>query len=89
MLEGAFDADTMAAVMAEIDPWEEKVETFLRSQPDGKLFIARADEITFTTHLVAHSETLRTFCSGPLFQDLAFDLLGDDVRLYWDQAGYK
>ena len=89
LLGGAFDSETLAEVIAEIEPHEEKVEAFLRTQKDGKLFIARADEITFTTHLVAHSERLRAFCSGPLFQDLAFDLLGDDVRLYWDQAVYK
>ncbi|MBW2416256.1 MAG: phytanoyl-CoA dioxygenase family protein [Deltaproteobacteria bacterium] len=27
--------------------------------------------------------------SGPVFQDLAHDLIGPDVRLYWDQAVYK
>jgi phytanoyl-CoA hydroxylase len=89
VLRNAFDPDTLAAVIAEIDPQEAKVEAFLRTREDGKLFIARADEITFTTHLVARSERLRAFCSGPVFRDLAYDLLGDDVRLYWDQAVYK
>jgi phytanoyl-CoA hydroxylase len=89
VLEDAFDPDTVEAVIAEIDPWEAKVEAFLRTQQDGKLFIARANEITFTTHLVARSQRLRAFCSGQPFQDLAFDLLGDDVRLYWDQGVYK
>jgi ectoine hydroxylase-related dioxygenase (phytanoyl-CoA dioxygenase family) len=56
---------------------------------DGKLFIARAGEITFTAHLVARSAYLRDFAAGPVFQDLCHDLVGDDVRLYWDQAVYK
>ena len=89
VLEDAFDAATVARLVAEIDPFEAKVEAFLRTRPDGKLSIARADEITFTTHLVARSEVLRAFARDPVFSDLAHDLIGPDVRLYWDQAVYK
>jgi len=89
LLEDAFDAATVRRVMTEIDPVEARVETLLRTQPDGRFFIAQADAITFTTHLVAHSEWLRAFCAGPVFQDLMHDLIGPDVRLYWDQAVYK
>jgi len=89
VLEDVFDAQTIARVEAEIDPKEAQVEDYLRARPDGRLFIARAGEITFTTHLVARSPVLRAFVSGPVFQDLAHDLIGDDVRLYWDQAVYK
>ena len=53
------------------------------------MFIARAGEITFTTHLVTRSSALRAFCASRLFQNLAHDLIGPDVRLYWDQAVYK
>jgi ectoine hydroxylase-related dioxygenase (phytanoyl-CoA dioxygenase family) len=88
VLEDAFDADTMARAVAEIDPWEARVEAALRAQ-GGRRFIARADEITFTVHLVTRSPFLRAFCGGSLFQDLGRDLLGPDVRLYWDQAVYK
>jgi ectoine hydroxylase-related dioxygenase (phytanoyl-CoA dioxygenase family) len=38
---------------------------------------------------VKSSPVLRAFCAGPVFQDLARDLIGPDVRLYWDQAVYK
>lgn len=89
LLESAFDAETLRRVVAEIDPWEARVEAALRQQEGGRIFIARAGEITFTTHLVARSETLRRFCAGPAFRDLAHDLVGPDVRLYWDQAVYK
>jgi ectoine hydroxylase-related dioxygenase (phytanoyl-CoA dioxygenase family) len=89
ILEDVFDCDTVRELVAEIDPWEEKVEAFLRTRPDGRLFIARADEITFSTHLVTKSEKLREFCSGAVFQDITHDLIGPDVRLYWDQAVYK
>jgi len=89
VLEDAFDAATLARVVAEIDPFEAKVEAFLRGLPDRRAFIARADEITFTTHLVQRSPVLRAFVAGPPFTDLVHDLVGLDVRLYWDQAVYK
>jgi ectoine hydroxylase-related dioxygenase (phytanoyl-CoA dioxygenase family) len=79
----------MARVIAEIDPFEQKSEAFLRKQPGGRLHIARADEITFTTHLVARSPFLREFARHAVFCDLVHDLIGPDVRLYWDQAVYK
>ncbi len=89
VLEDAFSEDEVDAVTAEIDPWEAKVEAFLQTQKDGRLFIARAGEITFSTHLVVKSKPLREFVSGPVFRDLGHDLIGPDVRLYWDQAVYK
>jgi len=89
LFEDAFDAATVRRVIEAIDPVEQRVETFLRAQPDGRFFIAQADAITFTTHLVAHSAWLREFCTAPVFQDLVYDLIGSDVRLYWDQAVYK
>lgn len=89
VLEDVFDAATIDQVTAEIDPWEARTSDFLRTQKDGRLFIARAEEITFTAHLVTRSERLRAFCSGQAFQDITYDLIGPDVRLYWDQAVYK
>jgi phytanoyl-CoA hydroxylase len=89
VLEDAFDPAEVAAVTAEIDPWEEKVSAFLRTRDDGRLFIADVQAITFTTHLVLRSERIRDFCRGPVFRDLGADLIGPDVRLYWDQAVYK
>ena len=69
VLEDAFDPDTIAAAIREIDPLEAKAEAFLRTQPGGKLFIARAGEITFTTHMVTRSEYgCASFCAGVLFQ---------------------
>ena len=56
VLEDVFPHDLIDAVTAEIDPIEARVEQFLRTQPDGRLFIARAGEITFSTHLVLQSQ---------------------------------
>lgn len=88
LLEGAFSKDVCAEVIAAIDPLEAAGEELLR-QHGGTIFIARAGEITFTVHLVKQSPVLRDFCAGPVFADLGHDLIGPDVRLYWDQAVYK
>lgn len=89
VLENAFDPETVREVISELDPLEEQTEAFLRTQKDGKLFIARAGAITFTPQAVARSARLREFCSGEVFRDLVHDLVGPDVRLYWDQSVYK
>jgi ectoine hydroxylase-related dioxygenase (phytanoyl-CoA dioxygenase family) len=89
VLEGVFDAATLHRVTEAIDPLEARTEGFLRTRERGRLFIARAGELTFTPHLVLRSETLRAFCAGPFFQDVCHDLVGPDARLYWEQAVYK
>jgi ectoine hydroxylase-related dioxygenase (phytanoyl-CoA dioxygenase family) len=89
VMEDVFDPSSMAEVLAEIDPIEREFEDLLRLADGGRAFIARADEITFTTHLVARSERLRQFVSSPPLTDVCADLIGPDVRLYWDQAVYK
>jgi ectoine hydroxylase-related dioxygenase (phytanoyl-CoA dioxygenase family) len=89
LLEGAFDAAVLAPLLEDLDRAEAAVEAFLRTRPDGRLFIARADEITFSAHLVTRSARARAFTRHPLLCDLVHDLVGPDVRLYWDQAVYK
>ena len=89
VVEDAVDAQTLAAVTAAIDPFEADQEAALRTMEGGRFFIARADEITFTTHLVVRSPLLREFTASGVFADLSADLIGPDVRLYWDQAVYK
>jgi phytanoyl-CoA hydroxylase len=89
VLEDAFDPGQLRSIIDAIDPLEAQMEETLRQQEGGKLFIARANEITFTTHLVTQSEVLRRVASVSPLRDLAGDLIGPDVRLYWDQAVYK
>jgi ectoine hydroxylase-related dioxygenase (phytanoyl-CoA dioxygenase family) len=88
VLEDAVDEAARNRLIAAIDPFERAGEEFLRSR-GGRIFIARADEITFTTNLALNSPVVREFVSGPLFQDLCLDLVGPDARLYWDMAVYK
>ena len=89
LVRAAFDPDEVEAAVAAIDPFERQREEFLRQQADGKFFISRADEITFTAHLAAQSEVLATMSRAEVIRDLCLDLIGPDVRLYWDQAVFK
>jgi phytanoyl-CoA hydroxylase len=89
VMEDALSVAEVEALTAAIDPFEHEAEEALRGLEGGRFFIARADEITFTTHLVLRSDVLRRFNAGALFAELCADLIGPDVRLYWDQAVYK
>ncbi|NJN50463.1 MAG: phytanoyl-CoA dioxygenase family protein [Gammaproteobacteria bacterium] len=89
VLEDAFTAQEIAAVTAAIDPLEAQTEAFLATRPGGRYGIARANEITFRPHVVTQSAVLQQFARHPVFCDLVHDLIGPDVRLYWDQSVYK
>ena len=89
LLREAFTPAEVSAVLADIDPIEARVAEFLHTHPDRKVFIAEDGNITFTVHPVTMSPRLREFCRHRVFCDLAHDLVGADVRLYWDQAVYK
>jgi ectoine hydroxylase-related dioxygenase (phytanoyl-CoA dioxygenase family) len=89
VLEDALWPAEVDALIGAIDPFEERQADALRELEGGRFFIARADEITFTTHLVAQSPLLREFTRAALLADVCADLIGPDVRLYWDQAVYK
>jgi ectoine hydroxylase-related dioxygenase (phytanoyl-CoA dioxygenase family) len=88
VFESAFDAATVEKILGEIDPFEEKSTEWLRSK-GGSVLISDADAITFTTHLVKTSPFLKDLVSGGVLGDIAHDLIGPAVRLYWDQAVYK
>ncbi len=88
LFEEAFDVGQVDRLVATIDPMESRGEQWLRDQGGGFL-IARADEITFSTHLVVESDLLRRLVTSSPLTDLCSDLVGPDVRLYWDQAVYK
>jgi Phytanoyl-CoA dioxygenase (PhyH) len=89
VLEDALDTETVSKLDAEIAPFDEQALEFLRGQPEGRLSLAGVDTVSIALHLVLHSPALRAFCASPLFADLCHDLVGPDIRLYWDQAVYK
>jgi len=85
----AFDAQELGALTGAIDPLEAEAEAYLRGREQRTMGIARAGEITFCPHLVVQSTLLRQLAKHPLLVDLCHDLIGPDVRLYWDQSVYK
>lgn len=89
LVEGALDAGTLAEVTAVLDERAEATEAFLRQFPDDRLSIAEAGAILFSPHPVLASEVARRFAGHQVFAELCHDLVGDDVRLYWDQLVYK
>jgi ectoine hydroxylase-related dioxygenase (phytanoyl-CoA dioxygenase family) len=89
VVEDILDAETLAEVTAALDERAEATEAFLRQLPDERLSIAEAGAILFSPHAVLASEAARRFAAHPVFAGLCHDLVGDDVRLYWDQLVYK
>ena len=88
IFENVFDDPTIDSLIAELDPIEEMATEYLRKQ-GGRVSISRADQITFATHLVTRSGVANKFTRSQFYMDLNHDLLGPDVRLYWDQLVYK
>jgi len=89
VIDDAVDPTTLARITTEIDAFEAELEKLLRAAHDERAFIAEADAITFTTHLVARSPAIRALATNDVFVDLGTDLIGPDVNMYWDQAVYK
>jgi phytanoyl-CoA hydroxylase len=81
--------DVLAEVTAAVDPFDAKAEAFLRSVEGERVSIAEAGAITFSVHLAARSPVLRRLVTDAALTGIAADLVGPDVRLYWDQAVYK
>jgi ectoine hydroxylase-related dioxygenase (phytanoyl-CoA dioxygenase family) len=81
VLSNAIDPPTLARITEEVDT--------LDRMPAQRHFISRPDEINITANLVKSSMYLRQFVRSDLFAELLHDLIGPDVRLYWDQSVYK
>jgi ectoine hydroxylase-related dioxygenase (phytanoyl-CoA dioxygenase family) len=83
------DDETLAALTSELDAIEAEVDAALKTMPDERIFIAEAGAITFSPHAVTRSPAARAVSTHPAIADLCHDLVGPDVRLYWDQIVYK
>ena len=60
ILHKIFDADFMKKIISIIDPFEAQITENLKEFNEGKFFISRSEEITFTTHLVTQSKELKS-----------------------------
>jgi phytanoyl-CoA hydroxylase len=89
VVDNLVPSDRLAALVADIDAVETETDALLRTRPDERLMIAEADAITFSIHLVSRLPSARALAQDPTLVGIAGDLLGPDVRFYWDQAVYK
>jgi phytanoyl-CoA hydroxylase len=89
VVEDAFDASILAHLDAELSPGDEKAKQFLAGVPEGRFGVTGLDSQTVAPHAVTRSEFTRRFVAADLFVGLARDLIGPDVRLYWDQSVFK
>ena len=70
VVEDAFSPSEVTEVIEQIDPYEFNVTEALKGLDGGKFFISRAEEITFTTHLVTQSEQLKDFSRHKVFSNI-------------------
>jgi ectoine hydroxylase-related dioxygenase (phytanoyl-CoA dioxygenase family) len=88
-VERVFSPAEIEAVTGAIDPIEQRREQYVKEHEGGRLRLSEVDIITFTVHIVRESAVLRAFAAHPAIKDICHDLIGGDVRLYWDQSVYK
>jgi ectoine hydroxylase-related dioxygenase (phytanoyl-CoA dioxygenase family) len=82
-------SDEVATTIAETDRFEAEADAFLAAIDGERMAIAERGAITFSVHVAAKSAVLAELSRHPRIVDLCADLIGPDVRLYWDQAVYK
>ena len=89
VLPQVFDSDEVAAIRAAIEPGVATVRELLEHLPGGRFSVAGLDTQIVAPHLVCRSNLLRRTCADPTLVGVCADLMGPDVRLYWEQAVYK
>jgi ectoine hydroxylase-related dioxygenase (phytanoyl-CoA dioxygenase family) len=89
VFEDAFDASELEEIDRAIAPGESRVREFLAAQPEGRFGVAGTDTQTVAPHLVVRSPLLHDLCCREPLAGIARDLLGANVRVYWEQAVYK
>ena len=86
---GAFTPAEIGSVTAAIDPLEQATVAFANSKPGGRFRLTVTESISFTIHIAGQSPVLAAFAQHPVVRGICHDLIGEGVRLYWDQSVYK
>ncbi len=89
LLEEALDMKQLRVVIESLDQLAQETDTFLQTLEDERLSIAESGAILFGIHPCLRSESVKEFISHQPFVDICYDLIGPNVRLYWDQLVYK
>ncbi|MFL6204277.1 MAG: phytanoyl-CoA dioxygenase family protein [Acidimicrobiales bacterium] len=83
------DSGTLDALREDLDRLEAEVDAFLQTREDGRFSITETGALTIAIHAVTRSAKAKALSAHPAVLGLCTDLIGPDVRLYWDQAVYK
>jgi ectoine hydroxylase-related dioxygenase (phytanoyl-CoA dioxygenase family) len=89
VVDAAFDDGQLARLDAELARGDAKVKELLAGVAGGRISVAGIDTQIVAPHAVTRSAYVRAFAAHPLLAGIARDLIGPDVRLYWDQSVYK
>ncbi|WNR42978.1 phytanoyl-CoA dioxygenase family protein [Paenibacillus roseipurpureus] len=89
ILEDLFTGEEMDELTSQVDYYVDEHSAKLKQEEQGGVGVSRANEITFTAHLVKKNAYFQQFCAHPKFVEITTAILGGDVSLYWDQAVYK
>lgn len=86
VLERFFDQEEIAAVTANIDA---KMEALKASRPKEGTKNLPGHGMLVLDFMAEGDEELRRFCAQPKLVEVLKPLIGDDIRLYYNQAIYK
>jgi ectoine hydroxylase-related dioxygenase (phytanoyl-CoA dioxygenase family) len=89
VLEDVFDAETLAALDKELARGDRRAQRFLTDRPEGRFGVAGLDTQVVAPHAVTRSAVARELAAHETIAGIARDLVGPDVRMYWDQSVYK
>jgi phytanoyl-CoA hydroxylase len=89
VVEDVFDAETLAALDDELARGDQRAQEFLPGAPDGRFGVAGLDTQVIAPHAVTRSRVARELAAHETIAGIARDLVGPDVRMYWDQSVYK
>ena len=89
LLENTILVDQLETLTEVLDQLASETDTFLKTLEEERLSIAESGAILFGIHPCLQSAEAKTFVSQQIFADICHDLIGPNVRLYWDQLVYK
>jgi ectoine hydroxylase-related dioxygenase (phytanoyl-CoA dioxygenase family) len=87
-VEKLFSAQEVLEVDEAISAHHARTLAWLKEAPE-RGGISRDNEIAFTCHIAEKEPRLREFCLHPELTQIAVQLLGPDIDLYWNQSVYK
>jgi phytanoyl-CoA hydroxylase len=89
VMEDVFDPSMLDPLDLELQRGDERAQRFLADAPEGRFGVAGLDTQVIAPHAVTRSRVARALASHETVAGIARDLIGPNVRMYWDQSVYK